>query len=74
MKPQDISRDQIQELKKEYPEGTRLRVDNMQDPRPVPAGTLGTVFHVDDLGQIHVRWDNGSTLALIQSIDRFEKV
>ena len=32
-------------------------------------GLTGTVQCVDDRGSIHVKWDNGSTLALLQEED-----
>ncbi|MGK7933368.1 MAG: DUF4314 domain-containing protein, partial [Microcystaceae cyanobacterium] len=35
-------------------------------------GDQGTVDHVDGIGQIHVFWDTGSTLALVPSEDEFE--
>jgi hypothetical protein len=28
-------------------------------------------MHVDDAGQIHVRWDTGSGLAVIPGVDEF---
>ena len=34
-------------------------------------GLKGTVKHVDDIGQIHVRWENGSGLALNLDVDSF---
>lgn len=51
--------------------GQRVKLIHMQDPYPVPAGTLGTIEFIDDKDQIHVAWDNGSSLALIPSIDKF---
>ncbi len=36
-------------------------------------GLKGTVMSVDDIGQIHVNWENGSTLALTEE-DSFEKM
>jgi hypothetical protein len=44
----------------------------MDDPYPVPSGTKGVINHVDDLNQYHVRWDNGSTLAIIPETDKFK--
>ena len=38
---------------------------------PVPSGTIGEVTHVDDIGNIHVRWQNGSSLAIIPEVDSF---
>ena len=55
-----------------YPPGTRVMLLNMNDRlAPVPEGTRGTVKHVDDLGQIHMEWDNGRTLALVPGEDSF---
>ena len=55
------------------PSGTVVVCDFMDDPSPVPSGTVGTVTCVDSIGQIHVNWDNGSTLALTE-IDKFHKL
>ena len=46
----------------------------MDDSQAVPSGTLGTVDHIDDDGQIHMNWDNGRTLALIYGVDQFETI
>ena len=35
-------------------------------------GLIGNVSHVDDVGQVHVNWSNGSTLALNVDLDNFE--
>ena len=62
-----------QYAKRNYPPGTRIRLLSMSDPiAPVPDGTTGTVDLVDDAGQIHMKWDNGRTLALIPGEDSFE--
>lgn len=64
---------QIRELKEMCPKGTRIRLDHMKDPyHPVADGTLGTVDHVDDSGQIHMKWDNGGTLAVVPEEDNYE--
>ena len=51
--------------------GTRVICLRMDDPRPIPSGTTGTVEHIDDAGQIHVVWDNNRRLALIPEVDDF---
>lgn len=61
------------DLLKNYPIGTRVRLIHMDDPHPVPPNTYGIVTHIDDIGQIHVNWQNGSTLALNPAVDKFEK-
>lgn len=46
----------------------------MDDPQAPKKGTLGYVRSIDDAGQIHVAWQNGSSLALIPDQDDFEYV
>lgn len=65
----------IAQTRLNYPPGTRIELISMaDDPRPVPPGTRGTVRYVDDLGQIGVAWDNGSSLSIIPSVDSFRKL
>ena len=66
---------QIQRIKEQYPQGTRIKLDHMDDPyHPIPEGAKGTVEHVDDAGQIHMKWDNGRGLALVPNVDDFHIV
>jgi hypothetical protein len=47
----------------------------MNDPHPVPRGTLGTISGSRDMGswmRIAVNWDDGSMLALAVPPDEFE--
>lgn len=39
-----------------------------------PSGLEGTVTLIDDVGTLHVRWDNGSTLGLVPGQDRWEEI
>ena len=64
----------VNQLRNKYPKGTLVRCICMDDPFAVPTGTLGIVEHVDDEGQIHMNWSNGSSLALIPDMDTFMKV
>lgn len=67
-----LSREKVARIKMQYPAGTRLHLLQMNDDvAPVSAGTLGTVDGVDDAGHIHVNWDNGRTLAVIPTVDKF---
>ena len=62
----------IKFMREKYPPGTRIRLESMNDPfAPVPPGTEGTVDLVDDACSIHMKWDNGRTLALIPGEDSF---
>ena len=70
-----ISRAQIEALKARYPAGTRVQLDNMSDdPRPIPAGTKGTVVAVDDVGTLHCKFDNGRSLGICPEVDSFHKI
>lgn len=65
----------VKSIKEKYPEGTRIHLENMEDAfAPVPSGTEGTVDFVDDAGQIHMKWDNGRSLALVPGEDSFSKI
>ncbi|MBP2098834.1 DUF4314 domain-containing protein [Enterococcus rivorum] len=64
----------VAKLKEQYPTGTRVQLIEMSDPYPVPPLTLGTIRLVDDIGQIHVRWDNGRTLPLNVVEDHFKTI
>ena len=70
-----MSRGQIEYLKKQYPPGTRLQLDRMgDDPRPIPAGTKGTVSFVDDCGTVFCNFDNGRSLGICPEVDSFHKI
>ena len=69
------SREQVEFIRKNYPPGTRVMLNNMNDPySPVESGTRGTVRYVDDAGTLAVVWDNGRCLSLIPGEDRFRKL
>ncbi len=68
------TQEQVYHLREKYPVGTRLELDHMDDRWAVPKETKGTVTHVDDAGQIPVKWDNGRGLAVIPGVDSFHIV
>jgi len=61
----------VEKLKMAYPVGCRVKLIHMNDVQAPPPDTMGTVTYVDDMGTIHVRWDNGSSLGLIYGEDEF---
>ena len=71
----ELERKFAERMKRCYPSGTRLLLLSMDDPyAPIGCGTRDTVAHVDDAGQIHMKWDNGRTLALVPGEDSFRKL
>ncbi|MGG8954390.1 DUF4314 domain-containing protein [Staphylococcus cohnii] len=63
---------QIQRLKEHYVDGLRVELISINDDFcNLKKGDKGTITGVDDIGQIHVNWDNGSILALVYGEDRF---
>lgn len=65
-------RSRVDRLKAQYPEGTVIELISMDDKQAPPSGTKGTVIGVDDIGQILVHWENGSSLNLMPWIDKFK--
>ncbi|MCV6650006.1 DUF4314 domain-containing protein [Enterococcus faecium] len=61
--------EQIEGMKKRYPEGSRVELIKMNDPHAPAKGTQGTVNGVDDIGSILIQWDNGSTLNAVYGED-----
>ena len=67
-----MDRKMVNFIKEQYPPGTRIRLNSMEDPyAPIAPGTEGEVDFVDDIGTIHMKWDNGRSLALIPGEDSF---
>lgn len=68
-----ISKELLDSLRTNYPTGTRVKLIQMDDAQAPPVGTMGTVAYVDDIGTIHVKWDNGSSLGVTNE-DICEKI
>ena len=67
-----MDRKMVNFIKEQYPPGTRIRLNSMEDPyAPILPGTEGEVDFVDDEGQIFTNWNNGRTLPLIPGEDSF---
>ena len=50
----------------------RVMCISMNDEYPVAEGEMGTINNVDDMGTIHVQWDSGRRIGLIQGEDKYE--
>ena len=63
----------LENLRKQYPVGTKIQLISMRNEKyPILPGTIGEVTHIDDLGSM--KWQNGSSLALIPEVDSFKVV
>jgi hypothetical protein len=47
-----------------WPIGKTIEIIKMNDPQAPPPYTRGIIKHIDGIGQIHVDWENGSSLAV----------
>lgn len=66
------NRKQVERIKERYPIETRIELlSTMDDIQGVEKGIKGTVIGVDDIGTIHMKWDNGRGLGLIPGEDNF---
>ena len=72
---QFADRETVERLRREYPAGCRIVLDEMDDPyMKIPNGTQGTCQGVDDAGDIMVSWDCGSSLSVAYGADRAHRV
>lgn len=61
-------------LREKYPQGTRVRLLEMDDSQAPPIGSLGTVLSVNDAQGIKVAWDSGGSLNMLYGVDCWEVV
>ncbi len=66
-----MNNNKLKRMRDIYRSGTRVELEHMDDKFAPPTGTRGTIVGVDDAMNIHVRWDNGSSLSLIDGVDDF---
>ena len=72
-----MERKEVEEIKKNYKRGMRLRMTKDMIDRynqGLPKGSCGTVTGVDDAGTIHMKWDSGSSLGIAPDVDQFEVI
>ena len=48
--------------KEEFKVNTYVELEKMDDTQTPPIGTKGLVKSVDDMGTVHIAWQNGSSL------------
>ena len=64
----------IEQLRQQFPAGTRVELVRMEDAQAPPVGTQRTVLGVDDTGSLIMRWDNGSGLNVVYGEDMVRKI
>ena len=64
-----IRREVLEELRKKYTAGTVVELIKMEDIQAPPVGIKGVVNYVDDIGTIHIKWENGSSLGVVYGVD-----
>ena len=56
----------VLERKREFRPGDRVKLINMEsEAYLLSTGSTGTVIEVDDIGSIHVKWDDGRVIAVL---------
>lgn len=68
------SKDEVERIRREYPSGTKVVLERMDDVQAPPVGTVGEVTGVDDVGSLLMRWENGSSLNVVFPEDRVRKL
>ena len=65
----------VERIRADFPVGSKVMMVYSADPfAPIESGIEGTVSSVDDIGTIHVDWDNGRCLGVVLSEDVIEKI
>lgn len=68
------SKEIVEQVRRQYPVGTRVELVKMDDIQAPPIGTKGTVEGVDDTASLLVAWDNGSRLNVVYGEDEVRKI
>lgn len=65
-----MTREMVNEVKKEYPPGVTVQLVYTRDIKhPIAIGSEGKVIKVDDIGTIHVKWEDGQKIGIIYGED-----
>ena len=68
------SKEIVEQVRRQYPVGTRVELVEMDDFQAPPIVTKGTVEGVDDTASLLVAWDNGSRLNVVYGEDEVRKI
>jgi hypothetical protein len=63
----------LNESKRDEITNKRIKLIHIEDKyTKLKEGDEGTITGIDGIGQIMVKWDNGSTLSIIPEVDKYE--
>ncbi len=66
-----VARETVEAMRRDLI-GKRVRLVRTSDPYTnLKSGDEGVVDHIDDIGTVFVKWDNGSGLGLVQGEDSY---
>lgn len=70
------TQEQVNKIKERYPIGTviELTADMEDNYNPIPKGMQGEVIGIDDIGTLHMKWQNGSGLGVMVGEDSFKVI
>lgn len=68
------SKEEVEQVRAEFPKGCRVELLEMDDAQAPPIGTKGTVRGVDDTGSVMVSWDIGGSLHVVYGVDRCKRI
>lgn len=71
-----LTQEQVSRIKERYPIGTviELTADMEDNYNSIPKGMHGEVIGIDDIGTLHMKWQNGSGLGVIVGEDSFKVI
>ena len=64
----------VEHIRKTYPAGCRVVIDEMDDAQAPRIGSQGTVTGVDDIASVMCAWDEGGSLSVAYGADRCHKI
>lgn len=62
----------VESLRNEIKIGDQITLIEMVGEKNMPSGLKGTVRCIDDVANIHVNWENGSSLAVVPTVDKYQ--
>lgn len=67
---------QVEQIREMYPIGTVIELTADMDDKyaPIEKGMQGEIVSIDDVGTLHMKWQNGRSLGVVPSQDCFKVI